>query len=96
MRNVVQCVSDEFRSYDLILRFGGDEFVCSLSGDGLDGISSRFERIAGRLSESTPRATISTGVSERRPEDTVETLIDRADGAMIAARRNDQRMRWQT
>ncbi len=90
LRAVVQCVTDEFRSYDLILRFGGDEFVCSLSGDSVEEIGGRFERIATRLSEAIPAATISMGVSERRTQDTVETLIGRADEAMIAKRRNSR------
>ena len=86
LRAVVTCISDEFRSYDLIFRLGGDEFVCSLSGDGLSGIDERFKRVAVRLHELIPGATISTGVSERQPEDSVEGMIERADAAMIAAR----------
>lgn len=90
LRAVVTCISDEFRSYDLIFRLGGDEFVCSLSGDGLSGIDERFKRVAARLHELIPGATISTGVSERQPDDSVEGMIERADDAMIAARRNVQ------
>lgn len=86
LRAVVRCVTEEFRSYDLILRFGGDEFVCSLSGDGTDGILARFERISARLNDAIPGATISIGVAERRLEDTLEALIGRADDAMIASR----------
>jgi diguanylate cyclase (GGDEF)-like protein len=87
LRTVVQCVTDEFRPYDLILRFGGDEFVCSLTGDGIEEIDARLERIAARLREVIPDATISVGVSERRPRDSVETLIGRADETMISNRR---------
>ncbi|MHB8243499.1 MAG: GGDEF domain-containing protein [Solirubrobacteraceae bacterium] len=86
LRAVVSCVSEEFRSYDLILRFGGDEFICSLSGDAMDGIIARFARIDARLNEAIPGATISIGVAERRAEDTLEVLIGRADDAMIASR----------
>jgi diguanylate cyclase (GGDEF)-like protein len=88
LRTVVECITAEFRSYDLILRFGGDEFVCSLAGDGLEGIATRFERVSASLITTIAGATISTGVAQRRPEDTVESLIERADGAMIASRRN--------
>jgi diguanylate cyclase (GGDEF)-like protein len=93
LRTMVQCVTDEFRSYDLIFRSGGDEFVCSLTGDALEGIDLRFRQIAARLSEAIPGATISTGASVRRPADTLETLIGRADAAMLAARRNSARPR---
>jgi diguanylate cyclase (GGDEF)-like protein len=86
LRTVVTCVGEEFRSYDVILRFGGDEFVCSLSGETMEGIGARFERIAERLGEKFAGARISIGVSERRADDTVDTLIDRADRAMLATR----------
>ncbi len=87
LRTVARVVGGEFRSYDLILRFGGDEFVCSFSGDGLDEIGRRFERVGARLHQAIPGASISVGVSQRRPEDTIQTLLDRADAAMISRRR---------
>jgi diguanylate cyclase (GGDEF)-like protein len=87
LRAVARCISDEFRSYDLIVRFGGDEFVCSFSGDAIEEIGRRFQRVGLRLDEAIADATISVGVSQRRPEDTLETLIDRADARMIASRR---------
>jgi len=87
LRSVVHCVHQELRSYDLIVRFGGDEFVCSLSGDGLASIGERFSRIGAHLSDAMPGASISIGWSQCGLEDTVETLIDRADAAMIASRR---------
>jgi diguanylate cyclase (GGDEF)-like protein len=88
LRTVVRCVVKEFRSYDLIFRLGGDEFVCAITGNGLDGIASRFDRIAIRLHEAIPGATISIGVSERQTEDTVDSMIERADGAMISRRQH--------
>ncbi len=87
LRTVARLIGDEFRSYDLILRFGGDEFVCSFSGDGLDGIGKRFARVGVHLNEAIPGASISIGVSQRRPADTIKTLLDRADTTMIATRR---------
>jgi diguanylate cyclase (GGDEF)-like protein len=87
LRTVACTVSKEFRSYDLILRFGGDEFVCSFSGDGLYGIGKRFERVGVHLDEAIPGASISVGVSQRRHDDTIQTLLDRADTTMIATRR---------
>jgi len=91
LRAVARCISDEFRSYDLIVRYGGDEFVCSFSGDALEQIGRRFERVGTRLEQTIPGASISVGVSERRPEDTIQTLIDRADERMIAGRQEQRR-----
>jgi diguanylate cyclase (GGDEF)-like protein len=87
LRTVVSLVSEEFRSYDLMLRFGGDEFVCSFSGDGLDEIGQRFARVAAKLDQAAPGASISVGVSQRQAEDTIETLLNRADAQMITTRR---------
>jgi diguanylate cyclase (GGDEF)-like protein len=95
LRAVVRCVGAEFRSYDLILRFGGDEFVCSITGDGLAGIGRRFERIAEALRKEVAGAQISVGIAERLAEDTVGSLIDRADAEMISLRRN-KRTRCET
>jgi diguanylate cyclase (GGDEF)-like protein len=89
---VVSLVTEEFRSYDLMLRFGGDEFVCSFSGDGLDEIDKRFKRVSVRLGQVAAGASISVGVSQRRAEDTIETLLDRADAQMIATRRCRRRV----
>ncbi|MGO9321257.1 MAG: diguanylate cyclase [Solirubrobacteraceae bacterium] len=91
LRTVARLVSDEFRSYDLILRFSGDEFVCSFSGDGLDEIGKRFERVGANLNQAIPGASISVGVSQRRPGDTIQTLLDRADARMITTRREFSR-----
>jgi diguanylate cyclase (GGDEF)-like protein len=90
LRTVVRCVIEKFRSYDLIFRLGGDEFVCAISGNRLVDICGRFERIATRLHEGIPGATISIGVTERQAQDTVESMIERADGAMIAGRQRDE------
>ncbi len=91
LETVVRCVVEEFRSYDLIFRLGGDEFVCAVSGNGLDNVASRFDRIAIRLHEAIPGATISIGISARQAEDTVESMIERADGAMISRRQHNEK-----
>lgn len=91
LRTVARVISDEFRSYDLILRFGGDEFVCSFSGDGLDQVTQRFQQVGVNLGQAIDGASISIGVTQRRGEDTIQTLLDRADATMIATRRECSR-----
>lgn len=85
LREVSLTIQRYLRSYDLILRFGGDEFVCSLAGQDAAGARERFERVSADLRE-TSDATISVGIAERREGETVEDLIRRADNAMIDAR----------
>ena len=60
------------RSYDVIVRFGGDEFVCSLSGQDVDGVRDRFERIAQHLEASADGARFTLGLAEQQPGDTLD------------------------
>jgi diguanylate cyclase (GGDEF)-like protein len=85
---VADAISRRLRSYDVIVRFGGDEFVCSLAGQDLGSVAARFDAVCAGLLESAG-VTISVGVAARRPEDTLDMLIHRADAAMLALRRAD-------
>ena len=71
----------------MIARFGGDEFVCSLTGQDLPEIHERFEKISALLAAETGQ-TFTVGFAERGQDDTLEQLILRADTAMIAARQH--------
>jgi diguanylate cyclase (GGDEF)-like protein len=83
---VARSIMHYLRSYDVICRFGGDEFVCSLAGHDLNGARERFEQIAVRLAEASSGATISVGFAERGEDDTLKGLIGRADRELIEAR----------
>ena len=87
LRDVAQAIRQHLRSYDVIARFGGDEFVCSLTGQDASEVRDRFEQISSKLLESAEGATITVGLAERRALDTLDELIERADAAMIEARR---------
>jgi diguanylate cyclase (GGDEF)-like protein len=91
LRLVASTIEDQLRSYDVIARFGGDEFVCSLAGQSERGARERFRRISALLREQQGRPTISLGLAERRSGDTVEELVARADAALLEARRSAQR-----
>jgi diguanylate cyclase (GGDEF)-like protein len=86
LREVVQSIQRALRAYDVVLRYGGDEFVCALLGD-LPGVRTRFAEIATRLAEVVRGATITTGLAQMRPEDSLSDLLGRADAAMMASRR---------
>jgi diguanylate cyclase (GGDEF)-like protein len=84
---VASCIKLCLRPYDVIARFGGDEFVCSLSGQDLAGVRLRFEEISAHIAETQNGASITVGLAERRPEESLDELISRADREMITARR---------
>jgi diguanylate cyclase (GGDEF)-like protein len=92
LRGVVSAIRKRLRSYDLIVRYGGDEFVCCLSGVDV----TRARQLAvdiQRAVESTTASTVSIGLATLNEDDDVESLIARADSdlykrrAAVAARR---------
>jgi diguanylate cyclase (GGDEF)-like protein len=91
LRKVVRSIRQQLRSYDVVIRHGGDEFVCALSGQHISGVHQRFKRISAQLSDAAPRATITVGLAERRDDDSLDDLIGRADSAMIERRRGARR-----
>jgi diguanylate cyclase (GGDEF)-like protein len=86
LRDVTRCIKIGLRPYDVVTRYGGDELVCSLAGEGVSGIRDRFEEASARIADCQQGATISVGLAERVDEDTLPGLIARADEAMLAQR----------
>jgi diguanylate cyclase (GGDEF)-like protein len=87
LRETVNAIKNRLRSYDVITRVGGDEFVCSLSGQDVAGATERFDRISTRLAEGKTCASFTVGLADRRRDDSLDDLISRADEAMREARR---------
>jgi diguanylate cyclase (GGDEF)-like protein len=90
LTNVAESITHELRSYDVICRFGGDEFVCSLTGQDADGARERFQQIGTRLFNVASGATITVGFAERTEDDTLEGLIGRADATLTETRQRRQ------
>jgi diguanylate cyclase (GGDEF)-like protein len=82
LRDLVDALRAGLRSYDLVVRYGGDEFVCALPGADVETAQRRFRDAAGELRERNTSASISVGLAELESGDTVETLLGRADSAL--------------
>jgi two-component system cell cycle response regulator len=85
------------RITDLIARFGGEEFVMVLPNteikDGLniaDRIRSSVEKTHFNISTGgvTLNKTISIGIARLNPDDSVETMLKRADKGLYLAKEN--------
>ncbi len=88
--DIVQTI---MRSSDKLGRYGGEEFMLILPGAPEAAALAIVNRLckaiaAGDWREISPELsiTLSVGVSVCRPDDTVETLISRADGALYQAK----------
>jgi diguanylate cyclase (GGDEF)-like protein len=87
LRDLVEALRSRLRPYDPVVRWGGDEFVCAVSGTALEVAGGRFDEALEVLTESQPGAAISVGLAGLRDGDTLETLLDRADQALLQDRR---------
>jgi len=74
------------RSYDLVMRFGGDEFVCALPNSSLEQVRGRFGEVSRFLGACPAAGSITVGLAELSNGDRVEDLIRRADGDLLARR----------
>ncbi len=79
---------------DLVARYGGEEFVVLLTDCDNASAARRAEQIRVALSQlSQPKMngksiTVSFGVTEIQPGDTPETMLRRADRALLTAKDN--------
>lgn len=86
LRDVAVALRTALRSYDLVIRYGGDEFLCALPGTDLEGAGRRFDEVARSLTERCAWASVSVGLAALDAPDTREALIGRADAALYAGR----------
>lgn len=85
--DVVETIRSKLRSYDPVVRYGGDEFLCALSDVDLESARARFEEIQVALGELREGCSISVGLAELRSDDDLEDLTARGDAALYEARR---------
>lgn len=88
-----QAVRDGLRSTDVFGRYGGEEFVQILPHTALDGAMLDAERLRTRIStldipfaRSMGPLTVSVGVAQYRPGETIVQTFARADGALYKAK----------
>jgi diguanylate cyclase (GGDEF)-like protein len=85
LRDLVALLRSKLRPYDPVVRWGGDEFICAISDADLEYAHNRFEEIRLALAEKGG-APVSVGLAVLEEGDTLETLIERADSALLEAR----------
>lgn len=94
LRLVAETLRAHFRPGDMVARFGGDEFSILLPGADLEAARGCAERArwavmkSGEGDPSAPKVTLSAGIAAAEADDTLETLLARADDALYRAKLN--------
>jgi diguanylate cyclase (GGDEF)-like protein len=84
--DVVAAIRRRVRSYDLVIRYGGDEFLCAL----IDVAPADAERTLSDVRRHYKARTghsVSVGMTTVGDGDTADSVIARADAALYAERR---------
>jgi hypothetical protein len=80
------------RAGDLVARYGGEEFAVLCADCTIDDAAERADQIRRKLAETphvslgTKRLTASFGVAQLQPGDSPESLLGRADRALLMAK----------
>lgn len=84
LRQVAASIRTVVRASDVLVRYGGDEFLCGLVDVSLGEAAQRFHRANAAL--AAHQASITAGLAELATGERLEALVARADQAMYAAR----------
>src|SRR5439155_4866485 len=74
LRTVGETLRARLRSYDLALRYGGDEFVCILPGFGVAEAEARLAALQAELTSGPDPVPITFGVAEWPAREGTESL----------------------
>ena len=98
LRLVALAVKQNVKGRDIAARYGGEEFVIALPNTSLQSAITVADHIRRAVmtkelmkrssGERLGRVTVSIGTAVFRPTDTAQSLIERADNCLYAAKRN--------
>lgn len=82
LQRIVGTIRGHLRSYDSIVRLGGDEFLCVMSGATVEEARERFAAIEMVLGAGPDPCHIKVGFSGLAADDVTADLVERADDDM--------------
>lgn len=86
LRAVADTLRGNLRPYDVIIRYGGDEFLCVLPGLSLAEATKRFTSIDTALAEHLDPGSVSVGIADFQHNESLHDLVGRADAALYRER----------
>ncbi|GGB33991.1 GGDEF domain-containing protein [Oceanisphaera marina] len=91
---MAETIVQQLRGYDLCARWGGEEFLLLLPQTELEQACHIVERVMAAVrgvrleKEEQLRLSISAGLAMYQPDENVDLTINRADAALIQAKKN--------
>ena len=82
LREVANTLRENLRSYDLLIRCGGDEFLCVLPDAGEAEAIERMAVVNATLARPPDHWSVSVGIAHLELDDSVELLVARADNTL--------------
>jgi diguanylate cyclase (GGDEF)-like protein len=89
LQDVADGLRQDMRSFDLLVRLGGDEFLCVLAGVTADEARRRFEDLDSELPAGPTGSAVSVGLGELRDSDRPQDLVGRAMSGAAVERARD-------
>jgi diguanylate cyclase (GGDEF)-like protein len=93
LRGVVQALAGEFRAFDRVARYGGDEFVVILPNAALESAAAAAARALQRLLDmpslgaSQAGVSASIGVAQWTESMSADALLEACDAALLRSKR---------
>ncbi|MFI5010180.1 MAG: GGDEF domain-containing protein [Solirubrobacterales bacterium] len=93
LRGVAHALMGEFRAFDRVARYGGDEFVVILADADMERATIAGERARERMLgvpsfDAVPGVRASIGVAQWRAPMSTDELLDACDAALLHGKRN--------
>jgi diguanylate cyclase (GGDEF)-like protein len=90
MVELVELAKSVIRAHDVLIRWGGEEFIVILNDTGLEHAGEVAEKIRGVIEthdfDTVGKVTCSFGVTDLQQGDDPDTLIERADAQLYCAK----------
>ncbi|WP_407341850.1 GGDEF domain-containing protein [Pengzhenrongella phosphoraccumulans] len=88
---VAKALAAQMRSYDLIFRYRGDEFVCALVGVTIEDVAKRLALANVALVLGPEHTSVTAGLADLRPGERADALVARADATLLRLRQQIRR-----